>query len=41
MIISGAGCSVDSGVPDFRSSTGWWRHIDPRTVATVEAYEPN
>jgi len=41
VLISGAGLSVDSGVKDFRSSSGWWRNIDPRTVATVEALEWN
>lgn len=40
-LISGAGLSVDSGVKDFRSSSGWWRNIDPRTVATVDAVESN
>ena len=38
-VITGAGMSVDSGVNDFRSRSGWWRNIDPRTVATVEALE--
>jgi len=41
VLISGAGLSVDSGVKDFRSASGWWRNIDPRTVATVEALESN
>jgi len=41
VLISGAGLSVDSGVKDFRSPSGWWRYIDPRTVATVEALESN
>lgn len=41
VLISGAGLSVDSGVKDFRSPSGWWRNIDPRTVATVEALESN
>lgn len=39
VLISGAGLSTDSGLKDFRSSSGWWRNIDPRTVATVEALE--
>jgi len=38
-LVTGAGMSVDSGVKDFRSRSGWWRSIDPRTVATVEALE--
>ncbi|MGF7031333.1 NAD-dependent deacetylase [Paenibacillus mucilaginosus] len=41
VVLTGAGCSVDAGVPDFRSPSGWWRKIDPRTVATVEALEGN
>ncbi|WP_141336170.1 NAD-dependent deacylase [Paenibacillus sp. tmac-D7] len=41
VILTGAGCSVDSGVPDFRSPQGWWKKIDPRTVATVEALKTN
>lgn len=41
VLISGAGLSVDSGLKDFRSRSGWWRGIDPRTVATVEALENN
>jgi len=39
--LTGAGMSVDSGLRDFRSREGWWRNIDPRTVATVEALEGN
>lgn len=41
VVLTGAGCSVDSGVPDFRSPQGWWKKFDPRTVATVEALETN
>lgn len=42
VVLTGAGCSVDSGVPDFRSSQGWWWiKIDPRTVATLDALESN
>ncbi len=41
VVLTGAGMSVDSGVNDFRSRSGWWRQIDPRTVATVEALERN
>nr|WP_275984019.1 NAD-dependent deacylase [Paenibacillus hamazuiensis] len=39
VILTGAGCSVDAGVPDFRSQHGWWRQIDPTMVATVEALQ--
>ncbi|HQA66316.1 MAG TPA: Sir2 family NAD-dependent protein deacetylase, partial [Bacillota bacterium] len=26
--------STESGIPDFRSPGGWWRNIDPATVAS-------
>lgn len=29
VVITGVGCSVESGVPDFRSPQGWWNKIDP------------
>lgn len=41
VVLTGAGMSTESGVPDFRSQSGWWRNIDPTTVATVEALEEN
>ncbi|WP_107924415.1 SIR2 family NAD-dependent protein deacylase [Lysinibacillus parviboronicapiens] len=41
VILTGAGMSTESGIPDFRSTSGWWQNIDPRTVATVEALEQN
>ncbi|CAM4444982.1 SIR2 family NAD-dependent protein deacylase [Paenibacillus tarimensis] len=41
VVLTGAGCSVDAGVPDFRSPSGWWRQINPQTVATVKALEEN
>lgn len=40
-VLTGAGMSTESGVPDFRSSTGLWRNVDPKQVATVEAMEEN
>ncbi|CAG9606866.1 SIR2 family NAD-dependent protein deacylase [Pseudoneobacillus rhizosphaerae] len=36
-ILTGAGMSTESNIPDFRSKEGWWKNIDPRTVATTEA----
>ena len=39
IVLTGAGMSTESGIPDFRSQSGWWNKIDPRTVATVEALE--
>ncbi|WP_328703099.1 NAD-dependent deacylase [Alkalihalobacterium elongatum] len=41
VVLTGAGMSVESGIPDFRSKSGWWKNIDPLTVATVEALEEN
>ncbi|MBA1334555.1 MAG: NAD-dependent protein deacetylase of SIR2 family [Firmicutes bacterium] len=41
VILTGAGMSTESGLPDFRSKSGWWRNIDPSTVATVDALETN
>ncbi|SOC37352.1 SIR2 family NAD-dependent protein deacylase [Ureibacillus acetophenoni] len=39
IVLTGAGMSTESGIPDFRSRSGWWNKIDPRTVATVDALE--
>lgn len=41
VVLTGAGMSTESGVPDFRSQSGWWQQIDPRTVATTEALAHN
>ena len=41
VVLTGAGMSTESGIPDFRSASGWWQNIDRRTVATVEALEQN
>lgn len=41
VILTGAGMATESGVPDFRSSTGLWKNIDPRTVASVESLHSN
>lgn len=37
VVLTGAGMSTESGIPDFRSSSGLWKQVDPRSVATVEA----
>lgn len=39
VILTGAGMSTESGLPDFRSRRGWWKNIDPSTVATIDALE--
>jgi NAD-dependent protein deacetylase/lipoamidase len=39
VVLTGAGVSVPSGIPDFRSpGTGLWEKIDPMEVATIDAF---
>ena len=39
LVLTGAGISVASGIPDFRSPGGLWSKYDPMKVATTEALE--
>jgi NAD-dependent deacetylase len=36
--LTGAGISVPSGIPDFRSDEGLWRRDDPMEVASLRAF---
>ncbi|TFG27392.1 NAD-dependent deacylase [Candidatus Thorarchaeota archaeon] len=39
--LTGAGISVDSGIPDFRSEGGLWKRYDPHEFATFESFMQN
>jgi NAD-dependent protein deacetylase/lipoamidase len=40
VVLSGAGISVPSGIPDFRTpETGLWANVDPMEVAHIEVFE--
>ncbi len=38
VVLTGAGVSTDSGIPDFRSSAGLWRDADPMRFATQDGF---
>lgn len=38
LTLSGAGISVESGIPDFRSADGLWSRFDPAEYATITAF---
>jgi NAD-dependent deacetylase len=38
VVLTGAGMSTESGIPDFRSATGIWAEVDPFEVASVDAF---
>ena len=38
VVLTGAGVSTESGIPDFRSATGIWARYDPYEVASLDAF---
>ena len=38
VVLTGAGVSTESGIPDFRSPTGIWATYDPTEVASIDGF---
>ena len=38
VVLTGAGVSTESGIPDFRSAGGLWERYDPFEVASMSTF---
>jgi NAD-dependent deacetylase len=41
VVLTGAGVSTESGIPDFRSPTGLWAKFDPLEYGSIVAFRAN
>lgn len=41
VVLTGAGASTESGLPDFRSKEGLWKNVDPMRLASMSALREN
>lgn len=41
VVLTGAGVSTESGIPDFRSDAGVWTRADPMEVGSIDGFREN